>query len=169
MFGFLKNIADNIYAEVCLSLPPSDKGVEKIYKAAADNKDGLLCSFIDDDIDWLEAGMILNELESGASLDCIKDNYSCATESTVQKILSAKKDLDYFRLKGYDDNMVENIGKISRLLAKNDDDILKVSESEGYDVELVEKVKVIRDEYLNFKRSQQAVKPFVINTEQVTV
>lgn len=165
MFGFLKDIADNIYAEINLALPPSNEKVYDIYKEAADNKDGLLCSYIDDDIDWIDAGMILNELEKGSSLDEIENDYSFRKEGTVRKVLSAKKDLEYFRAKGYDDDMIENIGKISRLLCVNGDDIIKVSEYEKYDIELVKKVKMIRDEYINSKRSQQTIKPFIINSE----
>lgn len=147
MPGFFKDIADNIYAEISLSLPPSNKEVYETYKAAADNKDGLLCSFIDDDIDWIEAGMVLNELEKGSSADQIKKNYSFRKEGSVQKILSAKKILDFLRAKKYDDDMIENIGKISQSLQKNNGDIKATAKECDSTIEFVSTVPKLFEEF----------------------
>lgn len=167
MFGFLKDIADNVKAELSFAAASTDSESYGMGRSAVIG-DGYICQCIDDDIDRRSANIILKNLENGESVENIQKKY-LFNNMEIEKVLSAKRDIDYFRKNGYDDCMIIDIGKVSRLLCINNDDTFKVSEAGEYDIELVDKIKAIRDEYLDFKRSQQSIKPFVINAEPVTV
>ncbi len=145
MPGFFKDIADNIYAEISLAMPPSDSETYEIVKNAVRNGDGYLCQCIDDDIDSIDAGMVLNELENGSSIEYIKEKYSFRSE--LKKILSAKKILDFLRSKKYDDSTIANIGKISQSLQKNNGDITATAKECDSTIEFVNTVPQLFEEF----------------------
>lgn len=174
MFGFLKNIADNIYAEASLALAPVGETYMNTRNAMR-NHDGYLCYCIDDEIDSISAGLVLNELKSGIPEEDVRKKI-VLKEGQMDKILSAKKDLDYFRARMYDDSMIEDIGNISRLLVRNKNNVEKVAESEGYNIDLVKQVKTIKDDYMKYKQGlyitstqpadHENIKPFHIQADQ---
>ena len=146
MPGFFKDIVDNIYAEISLAMPPSDSETYEIVKNAVRNGDGYLCQCIDDDIDSISAGIVLNELEKGTSIEDVKSKYEFKTEQ-FEKILSAMKILDFLRSKKYDDSTIANIGKISQSLQKNNGDITATAKECDSTIEFVSTVPKLFEEF----------------------
>ena len=151
MFDFLREICDNIKAEFDLATANPSPELCASVRRAINNKDSDLCAEFEDSTSWLGHGRILGDMEAkGLSVET-PINVIIATlnwpEDQIRETVEAEKVVLFLRKKMYEDEQIKRIGKIAMALQKNNGDVAIVTNLLGCDVESVNAVIQLMNEY----------------------
>lgn len=154
MFDFLREIKDNICAELALAAPCNvdDRTKEKIV-SAIHNEDGRLCMAIEDSATFICHGRVLNEIEK-SGLTVYDDPNVIASKTglpveMIIKTIEAEKTVLFLRSKLYDPKQIILIGNISRKLERNNGDVDKTAADMKVSKDVVEVVIGLINEYIS--------------------
>lgn len=149
MFDWLREIRDNIKAEVYLSLP-AKKERSSLWRGII-NEDGALCAEFEDSYNRIIIGRILSDIENKnlsiydpVELLAEKTGYS---KKKVASVVEAEKIVLFLRKKSYGNDEIKRIGTIAMSLQKNKGDAVEVSRDTGADMESISAVISLINEY----------------------
>lgn len=153
MFDWLREIKDNIVAEIDLATAdPSPEHCASV-RRAMQSEDAHLCAAINDSTSWLGHGRILGDMEAaGLSIDdpvekIVKTiGYS---QDLVRDTVKAERFVRFLKEKMYVKDQISQMGVILNLLKKNENNIDKTAAQCNVAKEYVNTVIKLQEEFEN--------------------
>ena len=151
MLNPFRELFDNIKAEWDLATANPSPELCASVKKAINNTDADLCAEFEDSTTWLGHGRILGDMEAaGLTVDDpveeIANKIGWPAEQ-VRETVEAEKIVLYLRKKLYGEDQIRRIGKIAMALQKNEGNVSQTANQLRTDVESVETVVALMDEY----------------------
>lgn len=151
MFDWLREIRDNVVAEVSLAFAsPSDELVKSVH-GAIHSDDARMCAAIEDSTSFIGHGRILGEMEeAGLSVnDSVEHIASIINwpEDQVKETVEAQRIVLFLKQKLYEKDQIIRIGNISLALQRNGGDVQATATECGADVDSVNAVIQLMNEY----------------------
>lgn len=151
MFGWLREIADVIKAEIDIATAnPSEEMVASM-RRALHNEDAEMCAAIEDSSNHLIHGRILGDMEvAGLTINDPVDHIAKVigwSEEEVRETVEAEKIVLFLKQKLYEKDQIIRIGNISLSLQRNGGNVQATAEECGADIESVNAVIQLLNEY----------------------
>lgn len=151
MFDWLREIKDNIVAEVSLAFAsPSDELVESV-RRATHSDDARMCAAIEDSTSFIGHGRILGDMEvAGLNINDSVEHIASVINWPVDQVretVEAEKIVLFLKQKLYKKDQIVRIGNISRALQRNGGDVQATATECGADVDSVNAVIQLLNEY----------------------
>ena len=151
MFDWLREIRDNVVAEVSLAFAsPSDELVESV-RRATHSDDARMCAAIEDSTSFIGHGRILGDMEeAGLSINDPVEHIASVINwpiDQVRETVEAEKIVLFLKQKLYEKDQIVRIGNISRALQRNGGDVQATATECGADVDSVNAVIQLLNEY----------------------
>ena len=151
MFDWLREIRDNIKAEWDLATANPSPELCASVRRAIESEDGDLCAKFEDSTTWLGHGRILGDMEEkNLTIDDPVEVIAKTTgwsDDQVRATVEAQKIVRFLRAKLYENEQIKRIGSIAMSLQNNNGDISRVTAETGADVESVNAVIQLMNEY----------------------
>ena len=151
MFNWLREIADVIKAEIDIATAnPSEEMVASM-RRALHNEDAEMCAAIEDSSNHLIHGRILGDMEvAGLTINDPVDHIAKTigwSEEEVRETVEAEKIVLFLKQKQYDKDQIIRIGNIAMTLQRNGGDVQSTATICGADIESVNAVIQLLNEY----------------------
>ena len=151
MFDWLREIKDNVVAEVSLAFAsPSDELVKSV-RRATHSDDARMCAAIEDSTSFIGHGRILGDMdEAGLSVNDPVEHIASVINWPVDQVretVEAEKIVLFLKQKLYEKDQIVRIGNISRALQRNGGDVQATATECGADVDSVNAVIQLLNEY----------------------
>lgn len=151
MFDWLREIADVIKAEIDIATAnPSEEMVASM-RRALHNEDAEMCAAIEDSSNHLIHGRILGDMEvAGLTINDPVDHIAKVigwSEEEVRETVEAEKIVLFLKQKQYDKDQIIRIGNIAMTLQRNGGDVQSTATICGADIESVNAVIQLLNEY----------------------
>lgn len=151
MFDWLREIRDNVVAEVSLAFAsPSDELVESV-RRATHSDDARMCAAIEDSTSFIGHGRILGDMEeAGLSINDQVEHIASVINWPVDQVretVEAEKIVLFLKQKLYEKDQIIRIGNISRALQRNGGDVQATAEECSADVDSINAVIQLLNEY----------------------
>lgn len=151
MFDWLREIADVIKAEIDIATAnPSEEMVASM-RRALHNEDAEMCAAIEDSSNHLIHGRILGDMEvAGLTINDPVDHIAKTigwSEEEVRETVEAEKIVLFLKQKLYEKDQIIRIGHISLSLQRNGGDVQATATECGADVDSVNAVIQLLNEY----------------------
>lgn len=151
MFDWLREIRDNVVAEVSLAFAsPSDELVESV-RRATHSDDARMCAAIEDSTSFIGHGRILGDMEvAGLTINDPVEHIASVINWPVDQVretVEAEKIVLFLKQKLYEKDQIVRIGNISRALQRNGGDVQATATECGADVDSVNAVIQLLNEY----------------------
>ena len=151
MFDWLREIKDNVVAEVSLAFAsPSDELVESV-RRATHSDDARMCAAIEDSTSFIGHGRILGDMEvAGLNINDPVEHIASVINWPVDQVretVEAEKIVLFLKQKLYEKDQIVRIGNISRALQRNGGDVQATATECGADVDSVNAVIQLLNEY----------------------
>ena len=151
MFDWLREIRDNVVAEVSLAFAsPSDELVKSVH-GAIHSDDARMCAAIEDSTSFIGHGRILGEMEeAGLSVNDSVEHIASVInwpEDQVKETVEAQRIVLFLKQKLYEKDQIIRIGNISLALQRNDGNVQATATECGADVDSVNAVIQLMNEY----------------------
>lgn len=151
MFDWLREIRDNVVAEVSLAFAsPSDELVKSVRRATHSN-DARMCAAIEDSTSFIGHGRILGEMEeAGLSVNDSVEHIASVIkwpEDQVRETVEAQRIVLFLKQKLYEKDQIIRIGNISLALQRNGGNVQVTATECGADVDSVNAVIQLINEY----------------------
>ena len=151
MFDWLRELKDNVVAEVSLAFAsPSDELVESV-RRATHSDDARMCAAIEDSTSFIGHGRILGDMEvAGLTINDPVEHIASVINWPVDQVretVEAEKIVLFLKQKLYEKDQIVRIGNISRALQRNGGDVQAKATECGADVDSVNAVIQLLNEY----------------------
>ena len=151
MFDWLREIRDNVVAEVSLAFAsPSDELVESV-RRATHSDDARMCAAIEDSTSFIGHGRILGDMEvAGLNINDPVEHIASVINWPVDQVretVEAEKIVLFLKQKLYEKDQIVRIGNISRALQRNGGDVQATATECGADIDSVNAVIQLLNEY----------------------
>lgn len=151
MFDWLRELKDNVVAEVSLAFAsPSDELVESV-RRATHSDDARMCTAIEDSTSFIGHGRILGDMEvAGLTINDPVEHIASVINWPVDQVretVEAEKIVLFLKQKLYEKDQIVRIGNISRALQRNGGDVQATATECGADVDSVNAVIQLLNEY----------------------
>ena len=151
MFGWLREIADVIKAEIDIATAnPSEEMVASM-RRALHNEDAEMCAAIEDSSNHLIHGRILGDMEvAGLTINDPVDHIAKTigwSEKEVRETVEAEKIVLFLKQKLYEKDQIIRIGNISLSLQRNGGNVQETAAECGADIESINAVIQLLNEY----------------------
>ena len=151
MFDWLRELKDNVVAEVSLAFAsPSDELVESV-RRATHSDDARMCAAIEDSTSFIGHGRILGDMEvAGLTINDPVEHIASVINWPVDQVretVEAEKIVLFLKQKLYEKDQIVRIGNISRALQRNGGDVQATATECGADVDSVNAVIQLLNEY----------------------
>ena len=151
MFDWLRELKDNVVAEVSLAFAsPSDELVESV-RRATHSDDARMCAAIEDSTSFIGHGRILGDIEvAGLTINDPVEHIASVINWPVDQVretVEAEKIVLFLKQKLYEKDQIVRIGNISRALQRNGGDVQATATECGADVDSVNAVIQLLNEY----------------------
>lgn len=151
MFGWLREIADVIKAEIDIATAnPSEEMVASM-RRALHNEDAEMCAAIEDSSNHLIHGRILGDMEvAGLTINDPVDHIAKTigwSEEEVRETVEAEKIVLFLKQKLYEKDQIIRIGNISLSLQRNGGNVQETAAECGADIESINAVIQLLNEY----------------------
>lgn len=151
MFDWLREIKDNVVAEVSLAFAsPSDELVKSVQRATHSD-DAKMCAAIEDSTSFIGHGRILGDMEeAGLSVNDPVEHIASVINWPVDQVretVEAEKIVLFLKQKLYEKDQIIRIGKISLALQRNGGDVQATATECDADVDSVNAVIQLLNEY----------------------
>lgn len=151
MFDWLREIRDNVVAEVSLAFAsPSDELVKSV-RRATHSDDARMCAAIEDSTSFIGHGRILGEMEeAGLSVNDSVEHIASVIkwpEDQVRETVEAQRIVLFLKQKLYEKDQIIRIGNISLALQRNGGNVQVTATECGADVDSVNAVIQLINEY----------------------
>ena len=151
MFGWLREIADVIKAEIDIATAnPSEEMVASM-RRALHNEDAEMCAAIEDSSNHLIHGRILGDMEvAGLNINDPVDHIAKTigwSEEEVRETVEAEKIVLFLKQKLYEKDQIIRIGNISLSLQRNGGNVQETAAECGADIESINAVIQLLNEY----------------------
>lgn len=151
MFDWLREIKDNVVAEVSLAFAsPSDELVESV-RRATHSDDARMCAAIEDSTSFIGHGRILGDMEvAGLNINDPVEHIASVINWPVDQVretVEAEKIVLFLKQKLYEKDQIVRIGNISRALQRNGGDVQATATECGADIDSVNAVIQLLNEY----------------------
>ena len=151
MFDWLREIRDNVVAEVSLAFAsPSDELLKSVRKATHSD-DARMCAAIEDSTSFIGHGRILGEMEeAGLSVNDSVEHIASVIkwpEDQVRETVEAQRIVLFLKQKLYEKDQIIRIGNISLALQRNGGNVQVTATECGADVDSVNAVIQLINEY----------------------
>ena len=151
MFDWLREIKDNVVAEVSLAFAsPSDELVESV-RRATHSDDARMCAAIEDSTSFIGHGRILGDMEvAGLNINDSVEHIASVINWPVDQVretVEAEKIVLFLKQKLYEKDQIVRIGNISRALQRNGGDVQATATECGADIDSVNAVIQLLNEY----------------------
>lgn len=151
MFDWLREIRDNVVAEVSLAFAsPSDELVKSVHRATHSD-DARMCAAIEDSTSFIGHGRILGDMEvAGLTINDPVEHIASVINWPVDQVretIEAEKIVLFLKQKLYEKDQIVRIGNISRALQRNGGDVQATATECGADVDSVNAVIQLLNEY----------------------
>lgn len=151
MFDWLREIRDNVVAEVSLAFAsPSDELVKSVQRATHSD-DARMCAAIEDSTSFIGHGRILGDMEmAGLTINDPVEHIASVINWPVDQVretVEAEKIVLFLKQKLYEKDQIVRIGNISRALQRNGGDVQATATECGADVDSVNAVIQLLNEY----------------------
>lgn len=151
MFNWLKEIADNVVAEVSLATASPDKALMESVKKSIKNEDSHMCAAIEDAETAVTHGRILNDIKAaGLNIEDTPETIAQVIKWPVKQVMDtveAQKIVVFLKKKLYEKDQIIRIGNISRALQRNGGDVQATAAECGADIDSVNAVIRLINEY----------------------
>ena len=153
MFDWLREIKDNIVAEVELATAnPSDEMVASVRRAIK-NEDADLCGTFSDSTSWLGHGRILGDMEAaGLSIDDQVDEIAKVIgwpQDQVRETVETERFIRFLKTKMYAKDQIRQMGVIANQLKKNKNNVDQTAAQCNVAKEYVNTVLKLVEEFEN--------------------
>lgn len=153
MFDWLREIKDNIVAEIDLATADPSPELCASVKRAMENEDADLCGEINDSTSWLGHGRILGDMKvAGLSIDDPVDEIAKAIgwpQDQVRETVKTERFIRFLKEKMYIKDQIRQMGVIVNLLKKNENNIDKTATQCNVAKEYVNTVIKLQEEFEN--------------------
>lgn len=153
MFDWLREIKDNIVAEIDLATADPSPELCASVKRAIENEDADLCGEISDSTSWLGHGRILGDMEAaGLSIDDPVDEIAKAIgwpQEQVRETVNAERFIRFLKGKMYVKDQIHQMGVIANHLKKNKNNIDQTAAQCNVAKEYVNTVLKLLEEFEN--------------------
>ena len=151
MFNWLREVRDIVKAEIDIATAnPSEEMVASM-RRALHNEDAEMCAAIEDSSNHLIHGRILGDMEvAGLTINDPVDHIAKTigwSEEEVRETVEAEKIVLFLKQKLYEKDQIIRIGHISLSLQRNGGNVQKTAVECGADVESVNAVIQLLNEY----------------------
>lgn len=151
MFDWLREIRDNVVAEVSLAFAsPSDELVESV-RRATHSDDARMCAAIEDSTSFIGHGRILGDMAvAGLTINDPVEHIASVINWPVDQVretIEAEKIVLFLKQKLYEKEQIIRIGNISRSLQRNGGDVQTTAAECSADIESVNAVIQLLNEY----------------------
>lgn len=151
MFDWLREIRDNVVAEVSLAFAsPSDELVKSVHRATHSD-DARMCAAIEDSTSFIGHGRILGDMEvAGLTINDPVEHIASVINWPVDQVretIEAEKIVLFLKQKLYEKDQIIRIGNISRSLQRNGGDVQTTAAECSADIESVNAVIQLLNEY----------------------
>lgn len=151
MFDWLREIKDNVVAEVSLAFAsPSDELVESV-RRATHSDDARMCAAIEDSTSFIGHGRILGDMEvAGLNINDSVEHIASVINWPVDQVretVEAEKIVLFLKQKLYEKDQIVRIGNISRALQRNGGDVQATATECGANIDSVNAVIQLLNEY----------------------
>ena len=151
MFDWLRELKDNVVAEVSLAFAsPSDELVESV-RRATHSDEARMCAAIEDSTSFIGHGRILGDMEvAGLTINDPVEHIASVINWPVDQVretVEAEKIVLFLKQKLYEKDQIVRIGNISRALQRNGGDVQATATECGADVDSVNAVIQLLNEY----------------------
>ena len=151
MFDWLRELKDNVVAEVSLAFAsPSDELVESV-RRATHSDDARMCAAIEDSTSFIGHGRILGDMEvAGLTINDPVEHIASVINWPVDQVretVEAEKIVLFLKQKLYEKEQIIRIGNISRSLQRNGGDVQTTAAECSADIESVNAVIQLLNEY----------------------
>ena len=151
MFDWLREIKDNIVAEIDLATADPSPELCASVKRAMENEDADLCGEINDSTSWLGHGRILGDMEAaGLSIDDPVDEIAKAigwSQDQVRETVKTERFIRFLKEKMYVKDQIRQMGVIANHLKKNKNNIDKTAAQCNVAKEYVNTVLKLLEEF----------------------
>lgn len=151
MFGWLREIADVIKAEIDIATTKPSEEMVASMRRALHNEDAEMCAAIEDSSNHLIHGRILGDMEvAGLTINDPVDHIAKVigwSEEEVLQTVEAEKIVLFLKQKLYEKNQIIRIGNISLSLQRNGGDVQATAAECSADIESVNAVIQLLNEY----------------------
>ena len=172
MFDWLREIKDNIVAEIDLATADPSPELCASVKRAMENEDADLCGEINDSMTWLGHGRILGDMEAaGLSIDDPVDEIAKAIgwpQDKVRETVKTERFIRFLKEKMYVKDQIRQMGVIANHLKKNKNNIEKTAAQYNVAKEYVNTVLKLLEEFEDSEDKENNVSPINTNDKEIT-
>lgn len=151
MFDWLREIKDNVVAEVSLAFASPSNELVKSVQRATHSDDAKMCAAIEDSTSFIGHGRILGEMEeAGLSVNDSVEHIASVIkwpEDQVRETVEAQRIVLFLKQKLYEKDQIIRIGNISLALQRNGGNVQVTADECGADVDSVNAVIQLINEY----------------------